>query len=521
VEEQLHRLRQALILHWEEMRLKLQEKYLPMDYEESLFEELLSHRQGNMTIDEYTHRFHELTTRSQVNETEHQSIARYKTGLRDDIRRELLTVRLVSVDEAYQLALRIEQQSKAFAARRGTTGWVSNASRFTQNSTIQSNTNNTTEKPIMRSNDRNFQDRDDRRGKSAMGVKLDKGREECYRYGGRGHYPVVCPTREQKPALFCNEELDLAEQEAPQEQPISKHTELPEEQLEGSDLPLCVIRRMLTGQRLEDPDKDDWLRTNIFHTRVEHKGKALNLIIDSGSGMNVISQEAVTKLKCPVERHPKPYKVSWVDDTSIPVKHRCLISFSLGKRYRDSVWCDVIPMKACHILLGRPWLYDRRVSYDGYSNTYSFSFDGHKIILQPLKIDEFEGNKPTESRVLTLQKFTTACKETGVVLLLISRTVPVEAERPVPQEVKRLLAEFVDLVPDELPKILPPMRNIQHAIDLVPGSVLPNLPAYRMSPEEHKELQRQVQDLLDRGFIRESLSPCAVPALLTPKKDGS
>jgi hypothetical protein len=138
-----------------------------------------------------------------------------------------------------------------------------------------------------------------------------------------------------------------------------------------------------------------------------------------------------------------------------------------------------------------------------------------------LKIDELEGNKPTESRVLTLQKFTTACKETGVVLLLISRTVPVEAERPVPQEVKQLLAEFVDLVPEELPKILPPMRNIQHAIDLVPGSVLPNLPAYRMSPEEHKELQRQVQDLLDRGLIRESLSPCAVPALLTPKKDGS
>jgi hypothetical protein len=173
-------------------------------------------------------------------------------------------------------------------------------------------------------------------------------------------YAVVCPTREQKQALFCNEELDLAEQEAPQEQPISEHVELPEEQLEGLDLPLCVIRRMLTGQRLEDPDKDDWLRTNIFHTRVEHKGKALNLTIDNGSGMNVISQGAVTKLKCPEERHPKPYKVSWVDDTSIPVKHRCLISFSLGKRYRDSVWCDVIPMKACHILLGRPWLYDRR-----------------------------------------------------------------------------------------------------------------------------------------------------------------
>ena len=96
----------------------------------------------------------------------------------------------------------------------------------------------------------------------------------------------------------------------------------------------------------------------------------------------------------------------------------------------------------------------------------------------------------------------------------------IEIEKEILLEVKPILEVF-DVMLEEIPHGLSSMRNIQHQIDLIPSSILPNKPAYRMSSKEHEELKMQVDDSLDKGLIQKSKIPFVVLGLLVPNKDGS
>ncbi|XP_074314170.1 uncharacterized protein LOC141649376 [Silene latifolia] len=222
----------------------------------------------------------------------------------------------------------------------------------------------------------------------------------------------------------------------------------------------------------------------------------------------------VSKLNLPTQEHPNPYKLRWLSKGSeVRVDKQCIVPFSIGKVYKDEVLCDVVPIDACHLLLGRPWEFDRSTTHQGKENVYLFKHNGKRVTLTPLPPNQRgygSPNMPEEvNGVLFLSEaaMIKELRQEQPVLFLLSRETNTEWNKDVPVEVQPLIKKYKEVFPAELPSGLPPLRGIEHHIDLVPGSVLPNRPAYRCDPTTTKELQHQIEELMTKGFVRESLSP--------------
>eukprot|EP00253_Pinus_taeda_P010245 PITA_10245 len=122
------------------------------------------------------------------------------------------------------------------------------------------------------------------------------------------------------------------------------------------------------------------------------------LVLNKRSTDNLVSTEMVENLELKCLKHPTPYKVSWLQKGhQLLVDEQCEVEFQIG-RYQDKVVCDIMPLDVCHILLGRPWQYDRKVVHDGLTICYKFVKDGIKHMLVPIKEEGIAGT--SEPRAL-------------------------------------------------------------------------------------------------------------------------
>lgn len=127
-----------------------------------------------------------------------------------------------------------------------------------------------------------------------------------------------------------------------------------------------------------------------------------------------------------------------------------MVKLKIGD-YFDEILCDIIPMDACHVLLGIPWEFDRKSMHDGYANTYSLMKDGVRHKLNPL--EEEIGKVCNNARICIVdaRKFLDGVKYDNFCFSFIPKSNQ-EILEDFPMEVVDLLHEFHEIISDNAPK---------------------------------------------------------------------
>eukprot|EP00253_Pinus_taeda_P023022 PITA_23022 len=235
-----------------------------------------------------------------------------------------------------------------------------------------------------------------------------------------------------------------------------------------------------------DNEENKRKRHEIFHIQVVSKHQKTDTLLDTGSQVNLISEAIVKKLGLLTTPHKNPYPLGWLcDKAQLQVTRQCKLRSAFRLALVDEVELDIVPLDICGIVLGSPYLYDIKAIFYRAENKYQLIKDGIEYIeKKPDKTNVFEGcNAKQQADLETIVlKYDILFKE---------------------------------------PKGLPPKKEIVHDINLQQDVPLPNIGMYMLSALENAEIKKQVQELLEKGFIRPSTSPCGSPIVLVRKKDGS
>ncbi len=250
-------------------------------------------------------------------------------------------------------------------------------------------------------------------------------------------------------------------------------------------------------------------------------GSVVSFLFDSGSSHNFINDRLVQILGLPTRLSDHTYQVHLADGGIQYINgaiHELPIHIDT---YVESVDFHVMSLRSTDVILGYPWFFNKNSSLaiDWVNHSITFSYNNFEHFIQCIK-------KPFALPTITSSDEYSCSTIYCCILDLDLQISNVEngTDQLTYYEQRlldSLLNEFLDVFPKELPHGLPPKRNIDHHIDLIPGTSPVSIPPYRLSRSEEDEIASQLKEYLSMGHIRQSKSPWGAPVLLVKKKDGT
>jgi hypothetical protein len=339
---------------WEDFISALRKQFYPLGYKEKAIIEWqsLKLRKGQ-TVQEYTDGFQKMALMLDIPLQTQETLMKYIGGLPAHIRNIVFMFGPTNLDEVSVQATYIE------AGKTSVSG--------------ESSSSRKEDKRKRHGN-----------GKNANAVTKKEGKPSCKHCKKEGHDEDRCWQLhpEKRPKWF--KEKKGTQTVAT----TSKPTDLGSDSGDESKISLVGM----TGKNGENID----CRSNLFHIRVIMRHTKIDTLIDSGSQYNLISEELVKQLGLKTQTRHKPYTLKWMSNHhQMHITKQCTIKFAISSKYVEEVTCDVVSLRECGMILGSPYLFDRKAIFYRTKNQYQFTKAGHDYVVHAHRV---KANKTLQIR---------------------------------------------------------------------------------------------------------------------------
>ncbi|KAL0551618.1 hypothetical protein IC582_010707 [Cucumis melo] len=469
---------------WQQFKESFYAKFFSASLRDAKRQEFLNLEQGDMTVEQYDAEFDMLSRFApEMIATEAARADKFVRGLILDIQGLVRAFRPATHADALRLAVDLSLQERANSSKTAGRGSTSGQKRKAEQQPV----------PVPQRNFRpggefrSFQQKPFEAGEAARGKPLCTtcgkhhlgrclfGTRTCFKCRQEGHTADRCPLR---------------------------------------------LTGIVQNQGAGAPHQGRVFATN--RTEAEKAGTVVTgtlpvlghyalVLFDSGSSHSFISSAFVSHARLEVEPLHHVLSVSTPSGECMLSKEKvkaCQIEIA---GHVIEVTLIVLDMLDFDVILGMDWLAANHASIDCSRKEVTFN---------PPSLASFKfkggGSKSLPQVISAIRASKLLSQGTWGILASVVDT----READVSLSSEPVVRDYPDVFPEELPG-LPPHREVEFAIELEPGTVPISRTPYRMAPAELKELKVQLQELLDKGFIRPSVSPWGAPVLFVKKKDGS